>query len=57
LPCCCCRYGLPIVPGGFNMSVLLYDNHPGSRWTSELDCSHYCHPGLPEVGILSVATS
>jgi hypothetical protein len=36
------------------MSVLLYDNHPGNRWTRELDCSHYCHPGLPEVGLNNI---
>lgn len=46
-----CRYDLPIISAGFNMSVMLHDNHPAGRFTTVLDCSHYCHPGLPEVWI------
>jgi len=42
------RYGMPMM-GGFDYSVPLHVQHPAMRGTSDLDCIHYCHFGLPEV--------
>jgi hypothetical protein len=44
------RYGIPVVPA-FNMSVPLHDAHVGKVLTpgGDIDCIHYCHPGVPEV--------
>jgi len=41
-----CRYGMHIVPG-FNISAPLADNHIGTVLSKQLDCLHYCHPGIP----------
>lgn len=45
-----CRYGIPVLPA-FNISVPLYDNHANIPMANgKLDCMHYCHPGVPQVG-------
>lgn len=46
---CPCRYDIPVVPA-FNVSVALSDTHVGKVMSPEIDCLHYCSPGLPEVG-------
>jgi hypothetical protein len=45
-----CRYGIPVVPA-YNMSVPLHDAHNGKVMAplGDIDCIHYCHPGVPEV--------
>jgi len=49
LPHVSCRYDIPVVPA-FNVSVALSDTHVGKVMSPEIDCLHYCSPGLPEVG-------
>ena len=34
---------------GYELSVALYNQHVGTRGVSELDCLHFCQPGLPQV--------
>eukprot|EP00775_Hariotina_reticulata_P012020 gene12020-12165_t len=41
------RYNIPVVPG-FNASVPLSEAHLGTRMTKDLDCVHYCQPGIPQ---------
>jgi hypothetical protein len=45
-----CSYGIPVVPA-YNMSVPLHDAHNGKVMApgGDIDCIHYCHPGVPEV--------
>eukprot|EP00775_Hariotina_reticulata_P004106 gene4106-4352_t len=44
------KYGVPLV-AGFNVSAALADNHIGTVLSKQLDCLHYCHPGVPEMWI------
>jgi hypothetical protein len=41
---------VPLV-AGFNVSAALADNHIGTVLSKQLDCLHYCHPGVPEVTV------
>jgi hypothetical protein len=42
---------MPVI-AAFNISVPLGDNHIGRSMSSDLDCLHYCTPGVPEVRVL-----
>jgi hypothetical protein len=45
---------IPIIGAlSYNMSVAMYQQHVGMRMSSELDCLHYCSPGLPQVRVTS----
>ncbi|WIA44222.1 hypothetical protein OEZ86_010534 [Tetradesmus obliquus] len=44
------KYNIPVV-AAFNISVPLADNHIGSHMSPELDCLHYCVPGVPEMWV------
>jgi len=39
---------------GYELSVALYNQHVGTRGVSELDCLHYCQPGLPQIWVWEV---
>lgn len=42
------KHNLPVI-AAFNISVPLADNHIERNMNPELDCLHYCSPGVPEV--------
>uniref|UniRef100_A0A383VCQ2 Trichome birefringence-like N-terminal domain-containing protein n=1 Tax=Tetradesmus obliquus TaxID=3088 RepID=A0A383VCQ2_TETOB len=44
------KYKIPVV-AAFNISVPLANNHIGSHMSPELDCLHYCVPGVPEMWV------
>jgi len=56
MACSACRHGIPVVPA-FNISVTLADTHVGKAMNPEMDCLHYCSPGLPEVSYRGTAIS
>ena len=43
--------GIPVLGGlSYNMSLALHQMHVGHMASrAELDCQHYCSPGIPEV--------
>ncbi|WIA44224.1 hypothetical protein OEZ86_010535 [Tetradesmus obliquus] len=46
------KAGIPVI-SAYNMSVPLHDAHVGKVLTpgNDIDCIHYCHPGVPEAWI------
>lgn len=53
----CCRFGVPIV-NTYNETVKLHAGHITDRPVSgrEVDCIHYCSPGVPEVCLPAIDT-
>lgn len=44
------QYGIPTF-SEFDVSVPLHSNHVGIANSPRTDCLHYCHPGVPEMGM------